>query len=131
MVELTPLTEEAANLRLWVAKARRDADEAEKAFEALSVRSRKDDKEAIRVMKERDELLQKDAETHQRILDLLGEVEKERDLKLGAKEKLVAQEKRASLDAMVVTQLCKEWDELIQTIERLCSEHGAAHEERV
>ena len=65
-----------------MAEARRDADEAEKLFEALSVRSQKDDEEATRVRKERDELLQKDAETRQRILDLLGEVEKERDLKL-------------------------------------------------
>ena len=63
MVELTPL--------------------AEKAFEALSVRSRKDDEEAARVRKEQDDLLQKDAKTRQRILDFPGEVEKERDLKLG------------------------------------------------
>ena len=80
---MTPLTEEAANLWSQLAKARWDADEAEKAFEALSVRSRKDDEEATRVRKERDELLQKDAETHQRILDLLSEVQKERDLRLG------------------------------------------------
>ena len=47
-------------------------------------------------------MLQKDTETHQWMLDLLGEVEKERDLKLGAEKKLVALGKRASLDAMVV-----------------------------
>ena len=57
MVELTPLTKEVANLWSRVAEARWDADEAEKAFEALSVRSRKDDEEAARVRKERDELL--------------------------------------------------------------------------
>ena len=129
VVELTPLTEEAANLRSWVAEACRDADEAEKAFEALSARSHKDDEEADRVRKEWDELLQKDAETHQRILDLLGEVEKERDLKMGAEEKLTALGKRVILDAAVVTQLCKEQDELIQTVERLRLEHGAAREE--
>ena len=56
MVELTPLTEETANLRSWVAEAHRDADKAKKAFEALSVRSRKDDEEAARVRKEQDEL---------------------------------------------------------------------------
>jgi len=38
VVELTPLAEEEANLQSWVAKAHRDADEAEKAFEALSAR---------------------------------------------------------------------------------------------
>ena len=57
MVELTPLAKEAANLWTWVAEARRDANEAKKAFEALSVRSRKDDEEAARVRKEWDELL--------------------------------------------------------------------------
>ena len=57
MAELTPLTEEVANLQSWVAKACRDADEAEKAFEALSVRSWKDDEEATRVKKEWDDLL--------------------------------------------------------------------------
>ena len=57
VVELTPLAEEAANLRLWVDEARTDADKAEKAFEALSARSWKDDEEAARVKKERDELL--------------------------------------------------------------------------
>ena len=57
VAELTPLAEEAANLRSRVAEAHRDADEADKAFEALSARSRKDDEEAARVKKELDELL--------------------------------------------------------------------------
>ena len=78
---------------------------------------------------ERDELLQKDAETCQWILDLLAEVEKERELKLGAEEKLMALEKKASLDAVAVARLRKERDELLQTVERLHSECGAAHEE--
>ena len=74
-------------------------------------------------------MLQRDAETCQWILDLLGEVEKERDLNLGVEEKLVALEKRASLDAMAVGRLRKERDELIQTVEWLHSECSAAHEE--
>ena len=57
VAELTPLVEEADNLWSRVAEACWDADVAEKAFEALSVRSQKDDKEAARVRKERDELL--------------------------------------------------------------------------
>ena len=57
VAELTPITEEADNLRSRVAEACRDADEAKKAFEALSARSWKDDKEATRVRKEQDELL--------------------------------------------------------------------------
>ena len=57
MAELTPLTEEAAHLQSWVAEAHRDADKAEKAFEALSARSRKDDEEATRVKNKQDELI--------------------------------------------------------------------------
>ena len=57
MAELTPLTKEADSLWSWVVEAFRDADEAEKAFEALSVRSRRDEEEAARVRKEWDELL--------------------------------------------------------------------------
>lgn len=36
--------------------------------------------------KEQDELLQRDAETHQWAFDLLAKVEKERELKLGVEE---------------------------------------------
>ena len=57
MAELTPLIEEADSLWSWVAEARRHADKAERAFEALSARSRRDDEEATKVRKERDELL--------------------------------------------------------------------------
>ena len=42
----------------------------------------------------------------------------------------MALEKRASLDAVVVAQLRKEKDELIQIVERLRSKCGVAHEER-
>ena len=38
-------------------------------------------------------------------------------------------EKKASLDAAAVTWLRKEWDELLQTVERLHSEHGVARKE--
>ena len=47
VAELTPLAEEADSLRSRVAKACRDADEAKKAFEALSVRSWRDDEDAV------------------------------------------------------------------------------------
>ena len=57
VVELTPLTEEVANLCSLVVEACWDADEAEKAFEALLLRSRKDDEEVTKVRKGRDELL--------------------------------------------------------------------------
>ena len=41
----------------------------------------------------------------------------------------MALEKRASLDAVVVARLRKEWDEPLQTAETLHSEHSVAHEE--
>ena len=129
VAELTPLAEETDSLRLPVAKVCRHADEAERVFEALSTRSQRDNEEAAKVKKERDELLQKDAETHRWILDLLAEVEKERELKLEAEEKLAALERRASLDATAIAWLCKECDELLQTAERLRSEHGVVREE--
>ena len=60
----------------------------------------------------------------------MAEVEQERELKLGAEEKLAALEKGASLDATAVAWLRKERDELLQIVERLHSECGTAHEER-
>ena len=57
VAKLTPLAEEADSLRSRVSKARWHADEAKKAFEALSVRSRRDEEEAAKVRKERDKLL--------------------------------------------------------------------------
>ena len=55
--ELTPLAKEAASLWLWEAEAHRDAEEAEKVFEELSVREWQDGEEAARVQKEQDKLL--------------------------------------------------------------------------
>ena len=40
MAKLTPLAKEAVGLRLWEDEAHRDTEEAEKAFEELSVRAR-------------------------------------------------------------------------------------------
>ena len=58
--------------------------------------------------KERDELLQQDAETRQQIIDLLAKAEKERDLRLGAEDRSAALEQRAKLDAEAITRLRKE-----------------------
>ena len=74
------------------AEAGRHEEETKKAFEALSARVQRDEKEATRVRREWDQLLQRDVETHQRILDLLAEAKKERDLKLVAEEKFIALE---------------------------------------
>ena len=58
----------------------------------LAARARHDTEEAARVQKQRDKLLQRDAEARQWIVDLLGEVEKEQELKLRAKERSAALE---------------------------------------
>ena len=55
-----------------------------------------DVEEAARVQKQQDELLQWDAEAHQRIIDLLDEVEKERYMAL---------EQRAKLDTEAIARL--------------------------
>ena len=60
----------------------------------------------------------------------MAEVEREQELKLGAKRRSTAQKQRASLDAEAIARLRKERDELIQTAERLRSERGMAREER-
>ena len=57
MAELTPLAEEADNLRLWEAEARRHEVETKRVFKALSARAQQDDEEAARVRREQDELL--------------------------------------------------------------------------
>ena len=60
---MTPLAMEADNLQQRVAEAHRDTEDTEKSFDELSERAWRDQEEAARVWKERDELLQWDAET--------------------------------------------------------------------
>ena len=59
-------------------------------FQDLSARVQQDKEVAARVQKERDELLQKDAEAAEQAIDLLAELEIERDLKLRAEERSMA-----------------------------------------
>ena len=84
---MAPLATEVDNLRRREAKACRDAEDAEKSFDELSERAWWDQEEAAKARKERDELLQWDAETRQRIVNLLAQAEKGRDLRLGAEER--------------------------------------------
>ena len=72
------------------------------------MRVRQDEEEATRVRREQDQLLQRDAETHQWILDLLAKAEKERELKLVVEEKLAALERRVSQDVEAGARLRKE-----------------------
>ena len=76
------------------------------------------------MQKQWDELLQRDAEARQWIVDLLDEVGKERELRLWAKERSTALEQRAKLDVEVVARLHGERDEQHQTSERLRLECG-------
>jgi hypothetical protein len=59
------------------------------------------------MQKERDELLQRDVEGRQWILDLLGKVE-ERNPKLAVEGKLAASETRTHQDATMIERLHKE-----------------------
>ena len=72
----------------------------------LAVRAWLDVEGATRVQKQRDELIQRDVEARQRIVDLLEEVGKERELKLRAEERSTALEQRAKLGGHVPVQLC-------------------------
>ena len=72
------------------AEARRDTEEIHQMFEDLSARVKQDEEAAAWVRKERDELLQKDVEASQRFVELMVELETERDLKLKAEDRSVA-----------------------------------------
>ena len=77
-------------------------------FQDLSARVQQDEEAAARVRKEWDELLQKDVEAAERAVDLLAELEMERDLKLEAEERSVALQQKANLDAEVIARLRRE-----------------------
>ena len=66
---------------------RRDVEEFHGMFEDLSVRVKVDEEVAARLRKEQDELLQKDAMASEQAVELLAELEMERDLKLKAEER--------------------------------------------
>ena len=99
-------------------------------FEDLSARVKLDEEDAAKLRKERDELLQKDAATNEQAGELLAELETERDLKLKAEDRSVALQRRVDQDIEAISQLRRERDELLHTIERLRSEHGMVREER-
>jgi hypothetical protein len=83
----------------------------------------------MQVVRERDELHQRDAEADQQILNLQGELEKDKGLKLATQEKVTKMEAKARQDAMVAERLHKERDDSCPTETRLCSEHDGAWRE--
>ena len=56
-------------------------------FEDLSTRVKLDKEAAARIRKERDELLQKDAEASQWVVEVLAELDMEQDLRQKAKDR--------------------------------------------
>ena len=57
---------------------------------------KQDEEAAARIRKEWDELLQKDAKAHQRAIEVLAELETERDLRLKAEGRSTALQQRAN-----------------------------------
>ena len=98
-------------------------------FEDLSARVKLDEEATSRLRKEQDELLQKDVVASEQAIELLAELEMERDLKLKAEERSVVLQQRADWDAEVITRLLEEQDELRRTEKRLRSERGTALED--
>ena len=82
-------------------------------FEDLSAWVKQDEEVAARVQKERDELLQKDADASQQAVELLAELETEQDLKLKAEDRSAALQRRADQDAEAIARLRREQDELL------------------
>jgi hypothetical protein len=113
---------------LWTqeVEARHHTEEAEKMVLNLSERARKDGEDVAQAVRERDELRRRDAESRQQILNLQGELEKEKGLKLAGQEKVTALEAKARQDAMVVEWFRKERDDLRQTELRLRTERDGA-----
>ena len=127
---MTSLAMEVDDLRRQEAEACQHAEDATWMLQDLVARAWQDAEEAARVQKQRDELLQWDAESRQRIVELLDEIGTERELKLRAEERSMALEQRVKLDAEAVARLPGERDEQYQTSERLRLERGTVHRER-
>ena len=69
------------------AEVHRDAEEIHAMFADLSARVKLDEEEAARILKEQDEMLRKDAEASKQAVEVLDELEAERDLRQKAEDK--------------------------------------------
>ena len=78
------------------AEARRDAEEFHGMFEDLSTRMKVDEEATVRLRKERDELLQKNAAASERAGELLAELQMEQDLKLKVEERSTMLQEKAN-----------------------------------
>jgi len=62
-------------------------EETHGMFEDLAARVKLDEEEAAQIKKERDELVRKDVEASKRAVEVLSELEMERDLRREAKDR--------------------------------------------
>ena len=72
------------------AKACQDAEEIHGMFADLSAKVKLEEEEAARILKERDKLLEKDAQASKRDVEVLKELETERDLRRKAESRATA-----------------------------------------
>jgi len=80
-------------------------------FEDLSARVKLDEEEAAKIKKERDELVQKDAEASKRAAEVLNELETERGLRREAENRSSDLQQRVGQDAVLIDWLRRERDE--------------------
>ncbi|XP_066373630.1 uncharacterized protein [Miscanthus floridulus] len=104
------------------AKARRDAEEIHGMFTDLSARVKLEEEEAARIMKERDELLEKDAQASKRVVKVLKELETERDLRRKAENLGDAVSQRLSAENVFV-KLEKKLAHVQRTLQAKSDEH--------
>ena len=87
------------------AQVRQDAEEAHGMFADLSARVKLEEEEAARILKERDELLEKDAQASKRAAEVLKELETEQDFRQKAESRAMALQQKADEDVEVVRSL--------------------------
>ena len=80
-------------------------------FEDLKARSKLEEEEAARILKERDELLEKDAQASRRAVEAQNELETDRNLRRKAESEAVALQKKVDEDAVLIDHLRGERDE--------------------
>ena len=87
------------------AQARQDTEEAHGMFEDLSARSKLDGDVIVRLQKERDELLQRNAVANEKTGEVLKELEMERELRRKAESRATALQQKVDEDVEVVLSL--------------------------
>ncbi|XP_066385254.1 uncharacterized protein [Miscanthus floridulus] len=96
----------------------RDSEEIHGMFVDLSATVKLEEEEATRILKEWDELLEKDAQASKRAVEVLKELETERDLRRKAESRAMALQQKADEDVKVVRSL---WADLGDAVSRRLS----------